>query len=364
MAHDIKTWNVHTSDLYGYAASTSFNLKSQIMREERRKLGMIRDFTRFSNANRPAVCPDGDLIAVGTDHHDASQHFLSVMSGSASAQHTSRTGALACYQAVSEFTTDVKWLDSTRMVVASGRGNLSVHQLTKATTSTSTIRTTETLRGASSSYIREVAICPESSSRVAYGGYDCSVTVTDLHRPSDRLLQFSVPSVVGSIKWAPFLSGTHLSCTLDDGKFYLFDARQPSAEAPAVIADVQHRDLFCHERYDDFNVLLGFGDGQIKQLDVRQPQSVLHTVQDPYVDAIGGIEYNPASGAFAVSGYTDVSVYRLHGHEMKVWSHGSLGNGFLRGKGWSCAAAWYNDTTVVVSDSNGSVQFLLQDFDL
>lgn len=48
-----------------------------------------------------------------------------------------------------------------------------------------------------------------------------------------------------------------------------------------MIADVQHRDLFCHERYDDFNVLLGFGDGQIKQLDVRQPQSVSVTFARP-----------------------------------------------------------------------------------
>lgn len=61
---------------------------------------------------------------------------------------------------------------------------------------------------------------------------------------------------------------------------------------------------------------------------------------------------------------SSVSVYRLHDHEMKLWSHGSLGNGALRRTGWSCAAAWYDDTTVVVSDSTGGVQFLLQDFDL
>ena len=59
-----------------------------------------------------------------------------------------------------------------------------------------------------------------------------------------------------------------------------------------------------------------------------------------------------------------MSVYRLDGHEMKLWSHGSLGNDILRSKGWSCAAAWYDEVTVVVSDSSGGVQYLVQDFDL
>lgn len=31
----------------------------------------------------------------------------------------------------------------------------------------------------------------------------------------------------------------------------------------------------------------------------------VHTEQDPYVDAIGGIEYNIDSDAFVVSGYTE-----------------------------------------------------------
>lgn len=210
------------------------------------RTGMTRDFTRFSNANRPAVCPDGELVAVSTEHHDASQHFLSVLSGGAAAQRANRAGALACYQPMPELMTDVKWLDATRMVVASGRGSLSVHQVESATTLTRTIRTTgqyhtyaralvrnvrwcalvrgigmassprsrsrpcvaESLRAASSSYIREVATCPESSGRVAYGGYDCAVSVTDLHRPSERQLHLSVPSVVSSVKWASIFSGT------------------------------------------------------------------------------------------------------------------------------------------------------------
>lgn len=33
--------------------------------------------------------------------------------------------------------------------------------------------------------------------------------------------------------------------------------------------------------------------------------SSLHTEQDPFVDAIGNIEYNVESDAFVVSGYTE-----------------------------------------------------------
>lgn len=69
-----------------------------------------------------------------------------------------------------------------------------------------------------------------------------------------------------------------MSCTLDDGQMYLFDVRQPGSGAPAVATDVHHRDLFCHEFYDDVNVLLGFGDGLIKHIDIRQSQSVCVTL--------------------------------------------------------------------------------------
>jgi len=75
----------------------------------------------------------------------------------------------------------------------------------------------------------------------------------------------------------PFLfvlySDTLVSCTLDDGKYYIFDVRQP-ASLPALSVDLQQEDLFCHERYNDLNVLLGFGNGQFKHLDMRQPQAM------------------------------------------------------------------------------------------
>lgn len=76
-----------------------------------------------------------------------------------------------------------------------------------------------------------------------------------------------------SILFVCLYSDTHVSCTLDDGKYYLFDVRQP-ASSPAISVDLQQEDLFCHERYNDLNVLLGFGNGQFKHLDMRQPQAM------------------------------------------------------------------------------------------
>jgi hypothetical protein len=128
-----------------------------------------------------------------------------------------------------------------------------------------------------------------------------------------------------------------VSCGLDDGKFYLFDARDKITSA-AFYIDTRTEDLFTHERYNDFMVLLGYGDGEIKHIDMRQARTVsvtdlvsfdapvhlthsshsrfaaaipsflscsLCTVQDPFVEAIGGIEFNAESEAFVVSGYTE-----------------------------------------------------------
>jgi len=68
-------------------------------------------------------------------------------------------------------------------------------------------------------------------------------------------------------------SASYASCGLDEGKFYLFDTRSKITEA-AFYIDTRKEDLFTHERYSDFGVLLGYGDGEMKHLDMRQPNKV------------------------------------------------------------------------------------------
>lgn len=64
-----------------------------------------------------------------------------------------------------------------------------------------------------------------------------------------------------------------MSCTLDEGRYYMFDSRTKITEA-AFYIDARQDDLFCHERYNDFNVLLGFGDGLFKHIDMRKASHV------------------------------------------------------------------------------------------
>jgi hypothetical protein len=106
---------------------------------------------------------------------------------------------------------------------------------------------------------------------------------------------------------------------LDEGKFFLFDARTAITES-VFYMDQRKEDLFTHERYNDFNVLLGFGDDLLFAVccvaSLQNLRSVpsnltvvcvfsLHVVQDPFVDACSNIDYNEDSRAFVVSGWTE-----------------------------------------------------------
>ena len=61
-----------------------------------------------------------------------------------------------------------------------------------------------------------------------------------------------------------------VSSTTDDGCYAMFDTRTEMQSA-AVLADTARADLFAHARYTDHHLLLGYGDGEIKQLDMRKP---------------------------------------------------------------------------------------------
>lgn len=65
------------------------------------------------------------------------------------------------------------------------------------------------------------------------------------------------------------LSDVCVSCTTDDGHYAMFDTRSDMT-ASAVSADSGKTDLFTHARYTDHHLLLGYGDGEMKQLDMRK----------------------------------------------------------------------------------------------
>ena len=50
----------------------------------------------------------------------------------------------------------------------------------------------------------------------------------------------------------------------------MFDTRTEMKNA-ALLTDTAKVDLFTHARYTDHHLLLGYGDGDMRQLDMRKP---------------------------------------------------------------------------------------------
>lgn len=86
-------------------------------------LGSTHDFAHFSTGGKPAVFSGSQYIAIGTDEPDATQHFLTI-SDAEILGGTISEDLVACYAIVSEHMSDVKWLDATTLLAATGRGNL------------------------------------------------------------------------------------------------------------------------------------------------------------------------------------------------------------------------------------------------
>lgn len=61
------------------------------------------------------------------------------------------------------------------------------------------------MKDACTSYIREIAVQPETANNVVIGGFDQTLNFLDLNRPDNPYVQrLDMESVIGSIKWAPF----------------------------------------------------------------------------------------------------------------------------------------------------------------
>jgi len=167
------------------------------------------------------------------------------------------------------------------------------------------------------------------------------------------LQQVLLQEVVASVKWAPNNPSSHVSLTSDAGRYSLFDVRARMT-APAQSIDTRKVDLFTHEYIGEHTLVLGFGDGELRHLDLRRPNVSLVTAQDPFVDAIGRIEYHAGAGAFVVSGYSDFTVWRLNSLGAMVWSH-SGGSSRQSHQLSLSSAVFFDSETVLNTDANGTV---------
>jgi hypothetical protein len=89
----------------------------------------------------------------------------------------------------------------------------------------------------------------------------------------------------------------------------------------------------------------------------------LHTVQDPYVEAIGNIAFNVDAQAFVVSGFTDFSVWKVNGLEPKLHCHSENGDNIKHADGYACSVVWYDAMTVLSCDNAGAAEMFLPDFE-
>lgn len=93
------------------------------------RAGSSHDFARFSVGSRPSVRAGSRHIAFGTDDPEATQHFLSIVDGD-TLHKSVRGDPLMSYISVSEHLSDVKWLNSSTLLAATGSGNLKLFQFT------------------------------------------------------------------------------------------------------------------------------------------------------------------------------------------------------------------------------------------
>lgn len=101
-APDITSFNVDTKRLNGFERASGRNVKQSV-------------------AALPAV--QGQLIATGTDDPEAKEHFLKIVNGETMLSNATLDPVVSSLP-VPEHMSDVKWLNSSMLVAACGKGNL------------------------------------------------------------------------------------------------------------------------------------------------------------------------------------------------------------------------------------------------
>jgi WD40 repeat protein len=296
---------------------------------------------------------------MATDSEEIKENFLLCMDLSTMLKD-SRDDPIRRVQRIDQHVRDLQWLSPDTFACAFGNGSIGVYSIS----SQYEFKLHGHLNDIHSQPVRELAVNQIHPSQFASGGFDATLAITDLNGKPQRLHSVALGSVVSSVKWPLLNQSCCVSCTLDEGHFMLFDIRQ-KIEKPTFQADLAKQELYAHERYSDYHVLLGFGDGEMQHLDMRVSSKILHRVKDPYVEGIGHIEFNSHSNAFVVSGFTDSTVWKqMSGGEAKVWSHmESTPNRVLQEASFTTFASFVDDKTIVVSSSAGGVGLYLQEWD-
>jgi len=167
---------------------------------------------------------------------------------------------------------------------------------------------------ASDMEIRECAVNRAQPNLLSCGGYDRVVSFCDLNAPAaepggqagPRVLSRSpVDGVVSGLKCSPVFQQRYVRVTTDQGQFLLLDRRMGNKRSFGFDTDPRHGPLYAHEFVNANLAVLGFADKTIELRDLRMERSAVCSIEDPYVGAVGDLQFNSQSGFLLVSGLTE-----------------------------------------------------------
>jgi len=291
------------------------------------------------------------LAITGTNNSDASTHFLvnidlDVMTASL------RSNPIKSHLQVKEHVSCAKWASSKAIVCAMGRGNIDLITVQEH----GTMQIAGNANGVHTDEIRDLAIMPTNETMFASGGFDKRLCLVDLTR-RHVIQKLDTNQTVGSVKW-DITNEACVNATVDQGKFYIFDTRSSWAK-PSVAIKTGIPELYTNERFSVHDLLLGFGSGRIAHYDLRTTKEMGH-IADPYVKAVGNIQYNQQAAAFAVSGLQDTSIWKHDAskHAAHFRCHSLPGDNARTGL-YAASAVFVGDDSVLTVDSAGMASVLV-----
>lgn len=308
---------------------------------------------------KPAVRIEGGSkqALMGTNSVESKQQFLLCVDVEQMLKDTRVDPIIATAELQQEVTT-VDWLSASTALVSLASGTVGTYSLKIAEKAFVLSSETKDIHDGA---LREVALQFQSSKALS-GGQDRKLCLLDTSSAAPRLVaSHQVDGVISSVRWPLFNQNVCPSVTLEDGQFLVFDLRSALSK-PVITVALGQQEAYSHDRYTDHHVLIGYGNGEMHHIDMRylgaQNGPTIATVQDPYVEGIGHMEYNPRNNLFVASGFTDFSVWHNEqsNGEARIWSH-SIGNenASSGGSGLAYCAVWFDEQHVLTTTNVGTV---------
>jgi len=85
----------------------------------------------------------------------------------------------------------------------------------------------------------------------------------------------------------------------------LDDRADYSRGSPAFVYHSGRQYMYAMAQYSEHCVLLGFEGGELRNIDLRMQNETTAISHDPFVPAIGSIDFSPAGNVFTVSGLSE-----------------------------------------------------------